>query len=268
MRPVRGSSAAVLRGMGLALLLVLAGRVEPVAAQLASTVAEVADGSVRFAFDVRPDVEICDNGVHRGDDRHGWSSDGDQGRCWTDGLARVRLEVRGGLVRDVRLVRPSDGEPSDLRSDLGRVAAREAVDLLLSLPRAGATASGAKEAVFPAVLADVPDVWRDLVVVARDRSVAEGARKNALFWLGQEAADAVTEELSDVALTEDEDQDVREAAIFAISQRPTEQAITALMEVGRAAESAESRRTAMFWLAQFEDDRVVSFFQDVLLGRS
>lgn len=268
MRRRTGTSGAALRGMGFALLLAVAGGMEPAEAQLATTVAGVEEGSIRFAFDAQPDVEICDNGVHRGDHRHGWSSDGDRGRCWTDGLARVQLEVRGGLVRDVRLVRPSDGEPSDLRRDLGRVPAREAVDLLLSLAREGATASGAKEAIFPAVVADVPDVWRDLVLVARDRSAAEGARKNALFWLGQEAADAVTAELSDVALTADEDQEVREAAIFAISQRPAEQAITALMEVGRAAESAESRRKAMFWLAQFEDDRVVSFFQDVLLGRS
>lgn len=268
MRPVGGTSAVVLRGVGFALLLALAGGGERAEAQLASAVAAVEDGTIRFAFDTQPDVEICDNGVHRGDHRHGWSSDGDRGRCWTDGMARVQLEVRGGLVRDVELVRPSDGAPSDLRRDLGRVPARDAVDLLLSLPHDGATTSGAKEAIFPAVVADVPDVWRELVVVARDRSVAEEVRKNALFWLGQEAADAVTDELSDVALTEDEDQEVRDAAIFAISQRPSDQAITALMEVGRAAESAESRRTAMFWLAQFEDDRVVSFFQDVLLGRT
>ena len=57
------------------------------------------------------------------------------------------------------------------------------------------------------------------------------------------------------------------AAVFALSQRPDDEAVPILMDVARTAADAETRRTAMFWLAQSEDDRVLSFFESILTGR-
>lgn len=236
--------------------------------RIGTRVGAAGDGTVRLSYEVKPGVEICDRGIRMGDRHMTWrSGDFDRARCITD-VVEVDVSVRDGVVRDVDVVRPLDERPDDLVEDLGEMPPREAVDFLMGLAYAGATAKGAEEAVFPATLADVDDVWRDLIGVARDRAVHERVRKNALFWLGQEAADAATDGLSEVALAEDEDQEVRDAAIFALSQRPDNQAIGALIEVARSAEQAESRRTAMFWLAQSEDERVVSFFEQVLLGRN
>jgi hypothetical protein len=39
------------------------------------------------------------------------------------------------------------------------------------------------------------------------------------------------------------------------------------MEVASGGEEAETRRTALFWLAQSNDERVVDFFEEILLGR-
>lgn len=256
---MRGTVTAVLVALGAA---------GGVSAQIGPRIESVRDGTVRFAYEVKPGVEICDRGIRVDDRRMTWRSRGsDEALCLTD-VAEVDVELRDGLVRDVRVVRPLDDRPDDLVLELGEVPAREVVDFLLGLAYAGATSKGAQEAVFPTTLADVDEVWRDLIAVARDRSIHRGVRKNALFWIGQEAADAATDGLSEVALAEDEDQEVREAAIFALSQRPENQAIGALIEVARSAEQAESRRTAMFWLAQSEDPRVVSFFEQVLLGRN
>lgn len=236
-------------------------------ARIGDRVQAAGDGTVRLAYALKPGVEICDRGIRSDGRRMTWrSGDFDRATCITD-IVEVDISVRDGVVLDVDVVRPDEPRPDDLVEDLGEVSPREAVDFLMGLAHRGATANGAEEAVFPATLADVDDVWRDLIEVARDRSVNRGVRKNALFWLGQEAADAATDGLSEVALAEDEDQDVRDAAIFALSQRPANQAIGALIEVARTAEQAESRRTAMFWLAQSEDERVVSFFERVLLGR-
>jgi len=121
--------------------------------------------------------------------------------------------------------------------------------------------------LFPAVLADVDDLWVDLLAMAREPSVRKGVRTSAVFWVGQEAANAATEGLADVAFDEDEDQDVREAAVFALSQRPGDEGVPILMELARTAEQAGTRRSAMFWLAQSEDDRVLTFFEEILLGR-
>jgi len=247
----------------------------PAAAQeLGARIAREGEGTVRFAVPTRPDVEICDQGIRMGDHHMWWRSRGDRDfatRC-RYGPVEVEVRMRDGSVRAVDVVH--DGlegwgdhrRTADAR-DLGAVGAEEAVAWFAEVARGAGTDRAARDAVFPMVLADVPEVWRDLMELARDRSVPSGARKNALFWVGQEAADAATEGLSDVALDEDEDQEVRDAAVFAISQRPDAEGVPVLMEVARTARQGRTRRSAMFWLAQSEDPRVLAFFEEVLLGR-
>ena len=239
-----------------------------VSGQIADRVREVDAGIVRFAYETRPGVEICDRGIRMGERQMMWTSHGppDLERACRFGPAEVELDIRDGVVRDVELVRTVGDRRADA-TDLGEVAPDVAAAFLLSLPRAGATSRGAEEAIFPAMLADVDEVWRALLEVAKDRSVVEAARKNALFWLGQEAAAAATAGLSEVAADEAEDQEIRDSAIFALSQRSENESIPALMEIARNGEHAESRRTAMFWLAQSKDERVIRFFEDILLRR-
>lgn len=252
-----------------AILIALCVAPSAVAAQLGERVAEVEDGVVRFGYETRPDVEICEQGIHMGERRVWWTSHGPGGdvpRGCRYGFAEVELEVRRGLVRDVEIVRGPDARTADA-VELGEVSAAEAAGFLLSLAYEGATSDGAEEAVLPAIIADADETWRTLLDVARDRGVSSNVRKSALFWVGQEAADAATDGLAGVARDEAEDQEVRNAAIFALSQRPDGEAVPALIEVARGADHAETRRTAMFWLAQSDDERVVAFFEDVLLGR-
>ncbi len=245
-----------------ALMLVPAGA----SGQVASRVAEVDDGTVRFAYATKPGVEICDQGIRMGDRQMWWRTHDEYegARNCRTGIAEVELEVRDGRISDVEVVRDlDDRDPSAL--DLGEVSPEEASSYLLSLPYGGATDDGAEEAIFPAMLADADDVWRELLDIAKDRTLHEAVRKNTLFWLGQAAAEAATDGLADVALDDEEDQEIRNSAIFALSQRPEDESIPALMDVARTGEQAETRRTAMFWLAQSEDMRVVSFFEEILL---
>jgi hypothetical protein len=237
-----------------------------VSAQLSSQVSEVDDGVVRFTYEARPGVEICDQGVRIGDHQIRWRFEGSREResnCRT-GDVEVELRVRDGQVRDVELV-TAIGERHSDGVDLGRISPVAASQYLLSLIYNGATDDAAEDAVFPAMLADAPDAWRGLLDIARDRDVPEGARKNTLFWLGQEAAEAATRGLADVALDEAEEQGIRDAAIFALSQRPDGESIPVLMELARDGEEAETRKTAMFWLAQSDDPRVIQFFEELLV---
>jgi hypothetical protein len=227
------------------------------------------DGTVRFNFPTRPEVEICDQGVRIGEDRMMWRSRGwdeEEENC-RFGPAEVELEIRGGALRDVDLIR-RERDRTRGATDLGAVPAQTAVDFFLAQARSGGRSGrGEEEAIFPVILADVEEVWVELLDVARDRTVDEEARSSALFWVGQEAATAVTEGLAEVALDDDEDQDVREAAIFALSQRSPDEGVPILMEIARTAAQADTRETAMFWLAQSEDERVYDFFEEILLGR-
>ncbi len=237
--------------------------------QLLQRISATNDGTIRIAYDVKPGVEICDRVIRTGSHRTMTWSDGrnDPGICITD-VVEVDVAIRRGVVTDVEIVRPSEAVPSGVRGQVEHLEPTRAVAFLLELARSGSTEDAAEDAIFPATLADADETWRELIHLARDPTVHRGVRKNALFWVGQEAADAATEELSGVALADDEEQDVRDAAIFALSQRPENQAIGSLIEIARSAEQAESRKSAMFWLAQTEDERVVSFFEEILLGRS
>ena len=235
---------------------------------LAGRITAVGEGTVTVAYGTRPDVEICDQGIRMGSNRVWWRSrgEGDEPTGCRSGPAEVELEVRDGQVQDVELLRRRD-ERTVGATDLGVVPAGEAADYLLELARTGAAGDGGGDAMFAAVLADVEDLWRDLMEMARNQAVRASVRKNALFWVGQEAAAAATEGLAEVAFDEDEEHDVRDAAVFALSQRPEGEGVPILMELARTAERAETRRTAMFWLAQAEDERVLAFFEDILKGR-
>lgn len=266
----------VRRGKGIrALILVamaLALAAAPSAAggqELARRVSVVEDGSAVLSFATRPGVEICDDGIRMGDDRINWSSRRARrgpGVCEA-GPARVELKIRDGGVRDVEVLRRLE-RPASGAVDLGEVPAELAVSYFLDLARAGGPGGrDLEEALFPVVLADVQEVWRDLMALARDQSVGADIRSSALFWVSQEAAAVVTEGLARVALDEEEDQEVREAAVFALSQRPDVEGVPILMNVARTARHPETREAAMFWLAQSEDERVLDFFQGILLGK-
>jgi len=236
------------------------------AAQIEEVVANVGDGLVRFGYETRAGVEVCDDGVRFGDQRVSWRGgvDGASPGC-RPGPAEVDVRVRDGRVVDVELVvgGASRRTPSH---ELGIVPAVEATAFLLSLAYSDASTGAVEDAVLPAMLAGVPEVWRDLLSLARDRDVASGVRKSALFWLGQEAADAAVIGLADVAGDRDEEQGVRNAAIFALSQRPADEGVPILMELARTGDEPETRRQAMFWLAQSDAPGVVDFFERILLG--
>jgi hypothetical protein len=247
------------------LLVATAGHVG--AQDLARRVSAVGTGRATFSYPARADVEICDRGVIVGRGRMGWRGSilTEARRCVT-GAASVELRVSDGVVRDVDVLELDEVvEPG--AQDLGVVDAREAADYFLSLARAGATEDAAEDAVFAAMLADVENVSRDLFGIARDPTIPLDVRESSLFWLGQEAGDAVTSGIAAIAADEREEQDVREAAIFALSQRPSDVGVAPLMDLARTAREAETRQAAMFWLAQSDDPRVLAFFEEILLGR-
>ena len=57
---------------------------------------------------------------------------------------------------------------------------------------------------------------------------------------------------------------MRKQAIFALSQRSTDEAVPALMRIARTNGDPELRRTALFWLGQSEDPRAVTLFEEML----
>jgi len=260
---------AVWKAVGCLAVLAMAAHPANVRGQeLARRVAGHGNGTVRLTYPTRPDVEICDQGIRMGEDRISWHSRGwneEPMNCRT-GSVEVEVRLRSGSVDDVDIIRRLR-DRTEGAEDLGSFSAQEAADFFLDAARTGGTsARGEEDAILPALLADVTGLWRNLLDLAQDQEVANDVRKASLFWVGQEAAGVVTEGLARVAMDEEEDQEVREAAVFALSQRPADEGVPILMEVARTAKEPETRESAMFWLAQSDDERVYAFFEEILVG--
>ncbi len=260
---------------GVAALVVAAGGAAS-AQTLARRVAAAPDGTVRLSFASRPGV--CGNGrgtisTHcvdgRCDDRTVSSGDVDDGSVLygcEPGPVRLSLAVRGGHVTRLRAFVGGDWRPADAGAgvtDLGSVPAPEAARYLLNI----ATSTDghvAEEAIFPATLADSVTIWPDLMGLARNDKAPEQARRSAVFWLGQAAGDAATRGLDSLATDAAVDRDVRESAVFALSQQPNNVGVSSLIKIARTNHDPELRRRAIFWLGQSDDPRALTLFEDLL----
>jgi HEAT repeat protein len=84
--------------------------------------------------------------------------------------------------------------------------------------------------------------------------------------VGQAAETAATRGLTDLADGSDADRDAQEAAVFALSQRPADEGVPALIRIAKTHRDPDLRRKAMFWLGQSDDPRALAFFEELLLG--
>ncbi|HEX2190987.1 MAG TPA: HEAT repeat domain-containing protein [Longimicrobiaceae bacterium] len=110
---------------------------------------------------------------------------------------------------------------------------------------------------------DEPQAARELLRVARSDD-PEKLRKTAVFWLGQAAGRAVTRDLGELVEDQGTDMEVREHAVFALSQRPRDEAVPALIRVARESPSPQLRKRALFWLGQTGDARALALFEELL----
>ncbi len=252
-----------------------------VAQRLGARVAAAADGTVRLSFAARPGVCGDGHSVIALECIGGKCGRGRWGRTITldrgfdddeveydcePGPVRVSLRVRAGRVQSLRtyvggrwITPPRDAAVTDL----GTTSAREAVDFLLGLATREDSRAG-EEAILPATLADSVIVWPMLLKLARDDRAPARTRHQAVFWLGQAAGEAATQDLTDLVDDADVDRDVKEQAVFALSQQPREAGVPALIRIARTHPESGVRRKALFWLGQSGDPRALTLFEELL----
>lgn len=258
-----------------ALLLVLATG-GAAAQSLERRVAAAPDGVVRFSYAARPGVYgngrnmiswDCDSGNCRSNqfDNYSDSDRNDGGAPCDSGPVRIALTKRDGRVTDLRAYVGGGWRQTTGSADLGTVGAREAAAYLLGLASKNESRA-AEKAIFPAMLADsaAPTIWRDLLGMARNTTLTRKVRRSAVFWVGQAAGEAATRGLTDLVDDRAADRDVREQAVFALSQRPREEGVPALIRIAKENPDPELRRKAIFWLGQSEDPRALALFEELL----
>jgi hypothetical protein len=236
----------------------------PLGAQsLAERIRGAPDGAVRLSFAARKGV--CGSGpnsimINDDHDDNEW-----EGECQR-GPVMVSLRREGGRITDSEThVGGRWREGAGRVTDLGPVPAREAADVLLALAVETQDDEGG-ELITAATLADSAVVWPQLLRIARNTRVGEQTRRQSVFWLGQAAGEAAAHNLdSIVEQGGDEDLEIRKQAVFALSQRPSEEGVPALIRIARTNRHPELRKTALFWLGQSEDPRAISLFEELLM---
>ncbi|HXV85130.1 MAG TPA: HEAT repeat domain-containing protein [Gemmatimonadales bacterium] len=217
------------------------------------------DGRVRMSFPAKPGV--CGNGKNISTSRtsRDWES-------WCEaGPVRVVLTVQQRQVVEVDTYVGGRWRAGGTEvRDLGEVSPARAAEYFLSLV-AAAPGPVAKAAVLPAVLADSLEVWPGLLRIARDDTRPREVRKAAVFWVGQ-AAEEAAEGLAQM-VAQGGDTEVREHAVFALSQLPRHQGVPMLLEIARTHPEARVRKKAIFWLGQSDDPRALALFEELLVRR-
>lgn len=258
MRPGTGRRWGRGVAAGLVLGVVVAG--DAVGQDLWSHVHGVGNGVVRFRYEARPG--ICAS------EREGrvvrLASDARPRGC-EEGPVRIEIRVLDGEIVDLDV---EVGGEWPVRSrpplDLGDVPPDRAADFLFRLAGSSTTRAG-ERAVFAATIARGVVAWPRLLELARGRATPP-VRRQAVFWLGQEASERATEGLASI-IADEREIEVREHAIFALAQREEPTAVDALIRVARENPEPALRRRAIFWLGQRGDDpRVLEFLEEILRG--
>ena len=218
------------------------------------------DGIVNVMYPSRP--AACGDG--RGSIQNvfgtnrSYSYDGDgRMRACIHGPARVVATVIDGEVTRLRLfvgpVETTDGRTLT-------VSASEAVGWLTEIASRGSSRV-ASDAIVPLVVADAPDPWPFLLALARADNRALGVRQAALQWLSFGVTDHLG--LSESSRKTDDDE-MREQAVFVLSQRPKSESVPTLIDVARTAKNVAARRSAIFWLSQTGDSRAADLYAELL----
>lgn len=239
--------------------LLLGGAARPSAAQsLAQRITDGPDGTVRLSFAVRPEVH---RDLH--DQRYlgaaEWEPDS------AHGPARVAFDVVEHRVIAARFHLGGHWLPGGPRTrDLGDVRASDAAAFLMDLA-SHAEGDLARHAMAPAALADSAVIWPQLLALAKDEGRPEQLRREATFWLSQQAASAATRGLAELAES-DGNRQIRRTAVFALSQRPADEGLPVLERLARTSPDPEVRRQAIFWIGQSHDPRALDFLRGILSG--
>ena len=121
----------------------------------------------------------------------------------------------------------------------------------------------AKSALFAMSQLRTDEGARILLGAARNTALPLEVRKSAVFWVGQMASEEASKGLQD--LTTDANSDVKQQAVFALSQMKTEKSMDALINIARTSKDKELRKKALFWLGQSNDPRALKIFEEILL---
>ena len=185
-----------------------------------------------------------------------------------------RYSESPGQIQLYTLMR--NGEPSKIRALSPRCAVTAGTAITdLGIVSSGDSVEWLKDHIAPRtdisgdVLAAIAShdghrSQRILLDVAKDVEDIEN-RKDALFWMGKIRGIESAVDIESIA-RDDRNAEMREHAIFVLSQLPDERGVDALVAVVKDQDrQRQDRKRALFWLAQSESDRALDYVEQLLI---
>ncbi len=183
------------------------------------------------------------------------------------GIVGERLPFLAGLVRDEREgvelrkqaamaigISKNPASVPTLRGLFDSVTTHDVRDHIVVAVGVHSEESGASDDEAVDFLIRVADIERD-----------ESLKRQAIFWLSQKAGKRSLDALVARATSASPgDVELQKQAVFALSQRPKDEAVPILMRLAKTHSNPEVRKSAIFWLGQIDDDRVLPFFKELL----
>jgi hypothetical protein len=245
----------------------------PLGAQtLERRVNAVNDGAVQFHFAAR--TGVCGDGrsfIRSEEDGFygSWSSDGMRSEVCGAGPVRVVISKAGRDVVKIDAYAGPLQADAAAGQDLGAVGAREAVSYLLGLA-SSLEGRPAREAVFPAMLADSASVTPQLLAMLKDQSKTRDIRRATMSWLarrrnenGGVGAAAVSKALEVVVRDRNESESLRQTALSTISGFNRGEGIPTLLAFA-ADNEAWLAKQATQTLSRSGDPRARAFTRDAV----
>lgn len=120
-----------------------------------------------------------------------------------------------------------------------------------------------KKALFALTQLHDSATEKELLKIAKTHKSIE-VREEAIFWLGQAATTSeIIQAIRDLALNAAEPE-VQEKAVFALSQAPDNKGLPYLIEIARKHKNTATRKKAIFWLGQSNDEAAMKAIEEIL----
>jgi len=123
-----------------------------------------------------------------------------------------------------------------------------------------------EQVIFALTLTDSKEAIQELIRLAKTERNVE-VKKNAIFWLGQKASQESVKTLKDFVDEPNEEVEIKDSAVFAISQLPEDKAVPMLAAIARENKSPAVRKKALFWLGQSGSEEALRVFEEILLKK-
>lgn len=180
-------------------------------------------------------------------------------RVCEHGPARLVLTVLDGEVTRARVyVGPVPPATAGVRSI--SASASDAQGWLTDAIEHG-SARAASDLIVPLILVEGSDPWRMFLKLARDENRPRELKRTVMMWLSNAVSDHLG--ILDGAARTDDDE-MREQAVFVLTQRPQAEGVPALIDVARTSSHPSARKAAIYWLGQSGDPRAIDVYADLL----